>query len=304
MSLLSRAIRRVYTKKDADRDRYLRTPDDIVRFDNIPYANEHPEWNLLDVYWPKSYENAKLPVIIVVHGGAWVYSTKDTYQHYAMRLASHGFAVINASYRLAPEYKFPSQLEDINSFVHWMYDNGKKYGFDTDNVFMVGDSAGCHIMGLYLAICLNKRYAKNFDIIPPNGFNPRAVAFNCGVYNIFRRGRKVTDMRVKQLVGDLLENAGDDREISLVNLTDHLTFEFPPAYITTSNGDYLNYQAAYLINAYENCGIEYVFREFGDEENKLLHDFHVTVTNKFAIECNDAECEFFKSKIQEQRVTL
>ena len=297
MSLLSRAIRRVYTRKDALRDSGLKTPDDIIRFDNIPYDDKHKEWNLLDVYRPKYSEISKLPVIIVVHGGAWVYSTKDTYQHYAMSLAQRGFAVINASYRLAPEYKFPAQLEDVNSYVHWMYKHADEYGFDTDNLFMVGDSAGAHIMGLYLAICLNERYARNFTFEPPKDFMPRAVAFNCGVYNIFRRGRKITDLKVKQLVRDLLEHDGDDSEIKLTNLTDHITYRFPPAYIITSNGDYLKHQAPVLTYAYDNCGIEYIFKEFGDENNKLLHVFHVNVKTKDSKKCNDAEVEFFKSKI-------
>ena len=35
----------------------------------------------------------------------------------------------------------------------WIMENAEKYGLDTDNIFMVGDSAGGHLLGLYTAMC-------------------------------------------------------------------------------------------------------------------------------------------------------
>ena len=55
----------------------------------------------LDVYRPKLNIKGKLPVIMSVHGGGWVYGDKDVYQWYCMNLAQRGFAVVNYSYRLA-----------------------------------------------------------------------------------------------------------------------------------------------------------------------------------------------------------
>ena len=63
------------------------------------------KWQKLDVYRQKD-ATGKLPVIVSVHGGGWVYGDKERYQFYCMDLAERGFAVVNFSYRLAPEYKF------------------------------------------------------------------------------------------------------------------------------------------------------------------------------------------------------
>lgn len=74
MSETSDLIRKLFGEGDAKRDAGLTTPNDIERFDDIVYG-ELPEWQSLDVYRPKNAEG-KLPVIVSVHGGGWVYGNK------------------------------------------------------------------------------------------------------------------------------------------------------------------------------------------------------------------------------------
>ena len=59
-----------------------------------------------------------------------------------MSLVQHGFAVVNFTYRLAPEHKFPAAIEDTNLVMQFVMEHAREYGFDTDNIFAVGDSAG------------------------------------------------------------------------------------------------------------------------------------------------------------------
>ena len=90
-------------QSDAVRDAGLETPDNIIRYDNICYGKD-PVWNLLDVYHLKGVRGL-CPTIVSVHGGGWVYGDKELYQYYCMNLAQKGFAVVNFTYRLAPEFK-------------------------------------------------------------------------------------------------------------------------------------------------------------------------------------------------------
>ena len=86
---------------------------EVERIDNLPYGPDE-KWHTLDVYLPKK-ESAPFPVIINIHGGGWVYGTKETYQYYGMGLAKRGFAFINPNYRLAPEHaEFPDELDDVD----------------------------------------------------------------------------------------------------------------------------------------------------------------------------------------------
>ena len=171
MSKTSEKMRAEWKVNDARRDAGLGTPDDVVRYDDIPYGPENAIQRL-DVYRPKEAEGA-LPVIVSVHGGGWVYGDKELYQFYCMSLAQRGFAVVNFTYRLAPEYKFPAQLEDVNLVMEWVFRNGDEYGLDTGNIFMVGDSAGAHLAGLYTAACTSKGYAANYDFQVPEEFVPK-----------------------------------------------------------------------------------------------------------------------------------
>ena len=122
MSLISRIIRKEFKKNDDLRDSGLTTPEEILRFDDIVYGSD-PQWHVLDVYRPKERAGEELPVIVSVHGGGWVYGDKERYQYYCMDLAKRGFAVVNFTYRLAPEAKFPASLEDTNDVFCWVLAN-------------------------------------------------------------------------------------------------------------------------------------------------------------------------------------
>jgi len=134
----------------------------MVRCDDIAYGPD-PKQQSLDVYRPKVAKGNKLPVIVNVHGGSWVYGNKEWYQFYCMDLAQRGFAVVNFKYRLAPKNQYPASLEDTNCVFTWVLAHAEKYGFDTKYVFAVavGDSMGAHNLGLYTAICTNPAAAKN-----------------------------------------------------------------------------------------------------------------------------------------------
>ena len=71
MSLTSMLLRVMSKRSDDKRDAGLTTPEGIERFDNLRYGGD-PKWNLLDVYRPKGMAG-KLPVIVSIHGGGWVY---------------------------------------------------------------------------------------------------------------------------------------------------------------------------------------------------------------------------------------
>ena len=297
MSEISESLRKEFGTNDAKRDQGLTTPEDVIRYDNIRYAAD-PVWNLLDVYRPRQLSGT-LPVIIIYHGGGWVYGTKEVYQFYGMSLAQRGFAVINFTYRLAPEHRFPSPLEDMNSVIDWMYENAQKYLLDMDNVFIVGDSAGAHLTGLFCAICTDRRYADNFKFRVKSGFVPRAIGMNCGAYELFKDGVPLqVDDRTTALMKDFLPEENYDETTALVNVSELVNPKFPPAYIMTAKGDSLLKQAPILEEAYRRNGVLFKSKVYGDEDNKLYHVFHCAITEDAAKQCNGDECEFFRSQIK------
>ena len=297
--IASRRIRHAYGSTDRKRDAGQTTPADIIRFDDILYGNDRrlKKWQLLDVYRPNVAVEAdgslkKLPVIISVHGGAWVYGDKERYQFYCMRLAQRGFAVINFSYRLAPEAKFPSSMQDTEAVFQWACNNAQQYGFDTENFFAVGDSAGGHLLSLYTDAITNKEFQKNFEFIKDKPMTLRGVALNCGKYTL-----DDNDPKFKLLRSGYLPNGGTEEEVQLINSAAHVTKDFPPAFIMTCEGDFLKDQAYLMKKALDAVGVHNELHCYGTSEKPLWHVFHCDPRLQEAVICNDDECNFFRSLI-------
>ena len=289
-------IRKNFGKGDKFRDKGQTTPCDIIRFDNILYGDcrRYKKWQLLDVYRPKNAESAKLPVIVSVHGGAWVYGDKDVYQFYCMKLAQRGFAVVNFSYRLAPEVKFPASLQDTDKVFRWIYENSEKYGFDTEKVFAVGDSAGAHLLGLYSSILTNADYALKYDFWNADLKRPKlcGIALNCGKYDM-ATGLD-NDPQSRLLLQALMPGGGTPEELELINAAGHITKDFPPTFIMTCYGDFLYTQAPVISTALQQAGVQHEYHCYGTNEQPLWHVFHCDPKLPQAIVCNDDECNFFK----------
>ncbi len=290
MSIASDMIRVEWMKGDARRDAGLTTPEDIERFDSLRYGPT-PGMNLLDVYRPKGAAGS-LPVIINVHGGGWVYGDKELYQFYCMSLAQRGFAVVNYTYRLAPEWKFPAPLEDLNRVAEWICGQADTYGLDLANIFMVGDSAGGHLAALYASICTNPEYARKYNFTVPEGFYVRALGLNCGAYAPL--GASIQGEQDRELMKDLLPGGGTPEEAELINATAHITKNFPAVYLMTAVGDFCRPQASLMEEALKAAGVPYRFKTYGTEEAPLYHVFHVTVQEPMGQQCNDEECAFFR----------
>ena len=294
MSAVSEMIRTKFGATDTKRDEGLTTPEDIIRYDNLAYG-EDPEWQFLDVYRPKDAEG-RLPLIISVHGGGWVYGDKERYQFYCMSLAQRGFAVINFTYRLAPEHKFPASLEDTAMVFAWATEHAAEYGFDMDHLFAVGDSAGANILELYCALCTNEAYRSHFDF-PVNGYVlPNAVALNCGVH-LITVSDDPKDQFTTGLMEDYLVNPHDAEEVKRVNILDVLTEGFPPAFLMTAEQDFLKFQVLQVCEQFLVKNIPFVVKYYRDSEEALGHVFHLDMRSKTAHKCNDEECAFFKSFI-------
>ena len=276
---------------DEKRNAGLKTPEGVVRFDDVRYGEY--ERNVLDVYRPKDAEG-KLPVIVSIHGGGWVYGNKEIMQFYCMSLAEKGFAVVNYNYRLAPEYKHPVPLEDANTVFNWVLGNADAYGFDAENVFAVGDSVGANIVGLYCCLCTDPAYADEVSVHPPKGSLPKAVALNSGLYRLVRGEEDLLD----SLAEAYFPNGGTDEEYDSIDLGRRVNAHFPPTFVMTAPGDFLTRQAKPFYELLAALGVKAEYHCYGSEDNELKHVFHIDIKLPEARECNADECSFFLNQVQ------
>lgn len=106
----------------------------------------------LDVFTPKAGAGGR-PVVAFVHGGGFVGGDKGDanapfYNHLGAWAAGHGFVGVTITYRLAPDHKWPSGVEDIAAAIGWVSENIAEHGGDPGRVVLWGQSAGAaHVAG-------------------------------------------------------------------------------------------------------------------------------------------------------------
>ena len=99
-----------------------------------------------DIFVPAG--DGPFPGVLMVHGGAWQRGSKKRFVPAAKELASHGYTVMSIDYRLAPQFKFPAQLDDCRDAVRFMRREAARYKIDPRHVGGCGYSAGGHLVCL------------------------------------------------------------------------------------------------------------------------------------------------------------
>lgn len=277
---------------DAERDEGLTIPEEIECFRDLSYG-PHGELNTLDLYRPREAEGL-LPVIVSVHGGAYFYGTKETYQFYCADLARRGFAVVNFNYRLAPEWRFPAPLEDTNAVLHWLIAHAEEYRVDINNVFMVGDSAGAQIASQYAAILTNHNYAKLMELEVP-AISIRALGLNCGMYDIKRLYKR----RLPGLI--LIDYLGTNPYYykGELDVLSRIGANYPPSHLISAPNDFLFEECAPMAEFLHGRGVEAVCQIYGTEEDETVgHVFHVDLRCPQGQQANDDQTAFFRKHMK------
>ncbi|MCR5545345.1 MAG: alpha/beta hydrolase [Lachnospiraceae bacterium] len=301
MSLSGFMFRVMAGRSDKRRDSSLTAPEDVTAICDINYANNKDIYNTLDIYFPKDVTDT-LPVIVSYHGGGYVYGTKEIYKYYGMFLAQQGFVFVNFNYHLAPKAKFPTQLTEANLVFQWIVANGSKYHMDLNNVFLVGDSAGAQMASQYAAIVTNPDYASLFPFQIPSGFTLRAIALNCGMYETNVSEVEKSNRFTKDLFHDYFgknptESYGKDF-LKMIDVLGHITSDFPPTYVMTSEYDFLKENALPLHDFLKSKNIPCEYKCYGDPSKEYMgHVCHVNMNLEEAKEINLDECNFFRNYI-------
>ena len=121
---------------------------------DLAYGSD--ERQRLDVYQLAAAREpgARLPIMMFVHGGAFVRGQKDSnaqvYGNVPRFFARHGFVGINVEYRLAPQAPFPAGPQDLTLAVDWVRAHAAEFGGDAQRILLIGHSAGGAHVASYL----------------------------------------------------------------------------------------------------------------------------------------------------------
>jgi acetyl esterase len=101
----------------------------------------------------------RLPALLYLHGGGFTIGGLETHDSLCRQLALHsGGAVVALDYRLAPEHRFPTAVDDAWAAMRWLAEYGRALGLDPRRLAVGGDSAG----GTLAAVCA--LHARDIDL--------------------------------------------------------------------------------------------------------------------------------------------
>lgn len=117
---------------------------DKIRYTpNIEFASPDGVPLRLNVYRPPQI--GQYPAIIVIHGGGWQSGSPETNADFSRYMAARGYTVFAITYRYAPAYKFPAQLDDVRSALNFIQQHASEYETDINSIALLGRSAGGHL---------------------------------------------------------------------------------------------------------------------------------------------------------------
>jgi len=99
----------------------------------------------LDWARPKQFTEP-LPAIIFIHGGGWAHGDKKIHRDEAQAVAKLGYFSATIGYRLAPQHRFPAQVEDCKCAIRYLRANAEELGLDPNRIGAIGFSAGAHLV--------------------------------------------------------------------------------------------------------------------------------------------------------------
>jgi acetyl esterase/lipase len=136
----------------------------LVAHTDVPYG-EHGWRNTLDIWRPADLPaDAKAPVLLQVHGGAWMLGQKAQQATPLLaRMTDHGWVCVDINYRLSPRSTWPDHIVDVKQAIAWVKDNIAAHGGDPDLVIITGGSAGGHLSSLAALSPNEKAFQPGFE---------------------------------------------------------------------------------------------------------------------------------------------
>src|SRR5260221_2711628 len=211
-----------------------------------------------------------LPVIVYIHGAGWVFGSPQTHDRLVRELAvGAGAAVVFPVYRLCPEVRYPTALEECYMVARWVGRHGQEHGLDGERLAVAGDSAGGNMATV---ITLLSRERGEPDIRLQLLFYPVTDAtFDTESYHQFAEGYHLRRDAMMWCWEQYTRHPGERNEITASPLRASIQqlHGLPPALIITAEADVLPDETEAYANKLRQAGVRVTAARFPG----TIHDF-------------------------------
>lgn len=261
---------------------------------DLPYG-AHPNQRL-DIYHTNKADSGPLPVVLFIHGGAWINGDKSMLHCLCQRVAAQGYLVININYRLAPQYLYQQQIQDISMALSWIQQNSHDYNGDKMRIFMAGDTAGANLAMTY-ATALGHPYLRNALYLKPN-IDIEQIKGLILIYGAFdlERGLFSYMPNVSKQFCEIFLGYSNEQLAEWIEVASplrHLHPNIPPIFITAGEVDPLFTQSVLLAQRLRSMHHDYSTAFYSQEKHPDAHYlFFNFLRRSFAKEAMDEACMF------------
>ncbi|MCS5733057.1 alpha/beta hydrolase [Herbiconiux daphne] len=182
------------------------------------------------------------PVVVWIHGGAWISGSKADVLPYLKLLAVRGYAAVGLDYTIAPEATYPTALTQLNEALRHLVDHADELGIDPRRIVLAGDSAGAQLASQLAVLTTDAAYAASLGIRPSlDAIQLAGVVLHCGLYDLAAM-ENATGIVGWGFKAALWAYTGDKHWSTTatgrsMSTLDVVTAAFPPAFVSGGNGD-------------------------------------------------------------------
>ena len=159
----------------------------------------------LNIYRPsEKLKGQALPVVIWVHGGGWRTGDKDNRagMNLCQTWTKAEMVVVGLDYRLTPNVVHPAHIEDVAAGIAWVHKNISNHGGDPRRIFLLGHSAGAHLVAL---VATAPKYLKAHDLSPKSAL-AGVMAIDTASYDL----TTTRTLAVRKMISDAF---GEDTKV-------------------------------------------------------------------------------------------
>ena len=208
---------------------------DIKR--DIVYCTANGVALKMDMFSPRGKGDGPFPAAVYIHGGGWTGGDKAGGEGIsdAIELAGRGYIVSSVNYRLAPQYKFPAQIEDVKCAVRHLRAKAAVYHLDGNRIGVWGTSAGGHLAALLGTTNLRDGFEGSGGY-PEQSSRVQAVVDMFGPADLKLEFALANQRIVQQVFG---ATSSDDPIIVRASPVSHVSSDAPPFLILHGEQDRL-----------------------------------------------------------------
>ena len=266
----------------------------IILKKNISYGINRLQ--KFDFIVQKDIKSDNVPVVFYVHGGSWCGGDKYGYTMFCENIAKQGYCVVNINYRLMPKVSIKTCIADCIKAIRFFKTNNQKI-FNSiklnckanfDKVFMIGDSAGAHLVSLIAGKQTFGKIKLNIKI--------RALGLYYGVFDF--NGIEHDPSSIMTNLDAYWKSIYPSTTTlyKSISTTTYVNNDFPPTFMTSGEIDKLHFQSEilYRLLKYNNIEVEYL--SFKKSRQDGRHAFLNAPFLKSATEAFDKLTKFFNKK--------